>query len=450
MNQGTDSVTHEEKHENLNITPEEVIEQAIEGAEDAEAIAAAIGVPGISELVHRLSEMDPLETSSVDTAPVIPEAVESSDFSENEINDVIQRLEKIDVLTPREVEQRLLECGYRGQRKARRAGAVLAYRHLQRLRLQFLEGLPAADLPEREHYMFLGTTGSGKTYLAELLFREILPVPTLVADTTRFSETGYIGDDVQMLISHLFEIAGQNRAWASCGVVCLDEFDKLATSRSSTRFAGEGTTKDVSGFGVQRGLLTLLSGRSTTFPADFGYSGHGAQVEMPLRNIMFIACGAFSGLQGTATLTGSKSSVGFGQISKPKIEEGIAQEVGSELMENTTAFANYGMLPELVGRFSRLVSFQPLTEDVLREILDDTLLAKYRREFEREGIELVIEDSVIEGIVEAAHRRETGARGLRASLVPHLEEAAFETFGGGEKSKVTLRKEDGEVIVVTH
>lgn len=443
-------MTHEEQHDkNNNINSAEALERALQQMDDPEAIAAAIGMPGLSDLVNRLGDMDPLETSSIDTGVVTAEEVGAADFTKAEIDDVVQRLEKIDVLTPRQVEQRLLECGYRGQKKARRAGSVLAYRHLQRLRLQFLEQLPTDELPEREHYMFLGTTGSGKTYLAELLFREILPVPTLVADTTRFSETGYIGDDVQMLISHLFELAGQNRAWASCGVVCLDEFDKLATSRSSTRFAGEGTTKDVSGFGVQRGLLTLLSGRTTTFPADFGYSGHGAQVEMPLRNIMFIACGAFSGLQGTATVSKSKSSVGFGQVAKPKIDEGIAQEVGSELMENTTAFANYGMLPELVGRFSRLVSFQPLTEEVLREILDDTLLDKYRREFKREGVELVIEDPVIEGIVEAAHRRETGARGLRASLVPHLEEAAFETFGTGKQSKVTLKKKGDDVIVVT-
>ena len=425
-------MTHEENH-NTN----------------AEAIAAAMDVPGISDLVNRLSEVDPLETSSIDTGVVPAEDVQASDFSEAEVNDVVRRLEAIDLLAPVDVERRLLECGYRGQKHARRAGSVLAYRHLRRLRLQFLEKLPVSELPEREHYLFLGTTGSGKTYLSELLFREILPVPTLVADTTRFSETGYIGDDVQMLISHLFELANQNRAWASCGVVCLDEFDKLATSRSSTRFAGEGTTKDVSGFGVQRGLLTLLSGRSTTFPADFGYSGHGAQVEMPLRNIMFIACGAFSGLQSTATTTKSKSAVGFGNLAKPKLDESIAQEVGNELMENTTAFATYGMLPELIGRFSRFVSFQPLSEEVLRDILDETLLNNYRKEFAREGVELVVEDEVVQRIVEAAHRRETGARGLRASLVPHLEEAAFETFGTGNQSRVTLKTKDDEVIVVT-
>ncbi len=371
------------------------------------------------------------------------------DFTPAELSDVVERLSRVEVLSPVAIERRLLECGYRGQKSARRAGAVLAYRHLQRLRLEFLEGVPVAELPEREHYLFLGTTGSGKTYLAELLFREILPIPTLVADTTRFSETGYIGDDVQMLISHLYEMADQNRAWASCGVVCLDEFDKLATSRSSARFAGEGTTKDVSGFGVQRGLLTLLSGRSTTFPADFGYSGHGAKVEMPLRNIMFIACGAFSGLRGTAREMESRASVGFGRPAREHLDDGIATEVGNELMENTTAFANYGMLPELVGRFSRVVAFQPLSEDVLREILNDTLLDRYRREFRREGIELVIDEAVIDRVIAGARRRETGARALRAALVPYLEEAAFETFGNTSAGRVRLRPDGDEIKIVT-
>lgn len=413
-------------------------ERAFDTPDDLDPGDSSAGEAPITELNELLVRMtvDPLETSGAITDP--SDEADSAAFSPRELEDVQERLQQIDVISPVEIERRLLECGYRGQQHARRAGAVLAYRHLQRLRLEFLEKLPASELPEREHYLFLGTTGSGKTYLAELLFREILPVPTLVADTTRFSETGYIGDDVQMLISHLFEIAGQNRAWASCGVVCLDEFDKLATSRSSTRFAGEGTTKDVSGFGVQRGLLTLLSGRTTTFPADFGYSGHGAQLEMPLRNIMFIACGAFSGLQGTAESLTTKSSVGFGRQGRAGRDAEIAMDVDTQLLENTTAFANYGMLPELIGRFSRLVGFQPLTEDVLRQILDETLLDRYRAEFRREGVELVIGDDVISYIVEGAYRRETGARGLRAALVPQLEEAAFETFGNRQKSRVQL------------
>lgn len=362
---------------------------------------------------------------------------------------VAQRLAALEPLPPAEIERRLLARGYRGQEPARRAGAVLAYRHLARLRRRFLHGVPPQDLPLRENYLFVGATGSGKTHLVELLFRDILHVPTVVADVTRCSETGYVGDDVQMLLSQLYESAGQDRGWASCGVICLDEFDKLAASRSNARFAGEGTTKDVSGFGVQRGLLSLLSGQSSPFPTDFGYSGHGARKVMPLGNVMFIAAGAFSGLREAAALGQAPSGIGFGAPPRPAADGALAFRVGAELLENTRAFAEYGILPELIGRFSRLVPFQPLDEAVLRDILEDTLLAAYRAEFRQEGVRLEVREAVIDRIVETALRRETGARGLRASLVPHLEEAAFQTFGREAPSRVTVDLVDGEIRVAT-
>lgn len=340
-----------------------------------------------------------------------------------------------------------MDRGYRGQPFARRAGAVLAYRHLARLRREFLDGIDPDTLPPRENYLFLGATGSGKTYLVELLFRDILQVPTLVTDVTRCSETGYVGDDVQMLLSQLHEAAGQDRGWASCGVICLDEFDKLAASRSNARFAGEGTTKDVSGFGVQRSLLTLLSGKSSPFPTDFGFSGHGTRMILPLGNLIFIAAGAFSGLRETAELSKADFGIGFSAHPKPHADDSLVARIGAELLENTRAFSGYGILPELVGRFSRLVPFQPLEEEVLREILEDTLIANYRNEFRHEGIELEIRDAVIDHVVHAAHRRETGARGLRASLVPPLEEAAFQTFGHHTPGRVVVDLVDGEIRV---
>lgn len=373
------------------------------------------------------------------------EFIGNDSLTREEIDAVANRLDRLKILPPREIEQQLMERGYRGQDYARRAGSVLAYRHMQRLRREFMEKLPAVELPLRENYLFLGATGSGKTYLTELLFREILGVPTVVADVTRCSETGYIGDDVLMLLSELYENAGQERGWASCGVVCLDEFDKLAASRSSARFAGEGTTKDVSGFGVQRGLLNLLSGQSSPFPTDFGYSGFGQRITMPLRNIMFIACGAFSGLREIAELSVGAPRIGFDATHSGEIDDSLVARIGSELLENTKAFSNYGILPELLGRFSRLVPFQPLEEEVLRQILEDTLLRSYRLEFEREKVELTIDEAVIEHIVSAAKRRETGARGLRASLVPHLEEAAFQTFGTDAGSRVNIMLKDGQV-----
>lgn len=367
----------------------------------------------------------------------------------HEIGQIVEHLQRQPALSPREMERELVRLGYRGQEPSRRAGAVLAYRHLQRLRQRFVHKVPASELPRRENYLFLGATGSGKTYLVELLFREILKVPSVIADITRFSETGYIGDDVQMLLSQLYEAAGQQRGWASCGIICVDEFDKLAASRSSARFAGEGTTKDVSGFGVQRGLLTLLSGGSSPFPTDFGFSGHGQRVVMPLENIVFIACGAFSGLKETADLSGREVRMGFLGQSHAKRDDALVAQLGSELLENTRAFSDYGILPELLGRFSRLVAFQPLGEEVLRSILDETLLRSYQTEFQREGVELRIDDDVISHVVKGALRRETGARGLRAALVPLLEEAAFESFGTGAVAKVHLGLRDGKIQVET-
>ncbi len=357
---------------------------------------------------------------------------------------VARRLEAIPKLSPRDLEQRLLSHGYRGQPVARRAGAILAYRHLQRLRHQFVEDKPWTESAVRENYLFLGATGTGKTFLVEILFREILGVPTVIADMTRFSESGYVGDDVQMLLSQLYEIAGQDRGWASCGVVCLDEFDKLAASRSSARFAGEGTTKDVGGFGVQRGLLTLLSGHSSPFPTDFGYSSHGSRVLMPLTNIVFIACGAFSGLKETADLSSRNVQIGF--QGRPKSDStAMISQIGMELLENTRAFSDFGILPELTGRFSRLVPFNPLEADVLRTILEDNVVSTYRQEFAREGVELIITEAALDHIIAGALRRETGARGLRAALVPYLEEAAYESFGQDGGGKAVLGVDKGEI-----
>ncbi|MEK7703987.1 MAG: AAA family ATPase [Myxococcota bacterium] len=339
------------------------------------------------------------------------------------------RIASLPLLAPPECDARLVELGYRGQESARRAASVLAYRHLRRIKRLFVDRIASHELGPRDNYLFLGPTGSGKTYLVELLFRDVLQVPTITVDVTQYSETGYIGEDVNAILAHLFEAADQDLMWAASGVVCLDEFDKLASSRSNARFAGEGTTKDVSGYGVQRGLLTLLSGNEASFPADFGFAHMGPKVSMPLWGVTFIACGAFSGLKTTADLLGSNERIGFGREGVPLRPEAIAVELDERILEQTAAFTNYGFLPELIGRFSRLVTFAPLGRDVLRDILVTSTIEPYRREFAEEGVTLEVDDDVLGHVVDGALRRELGARGLRAALVAHLEEAAFRCFG---------------------
>lgn len=361
---------------------------------------------------------------------------------------VRDRVAALEVLSPREIDERLSELGYRGQQEARRAASVLAYRHVRRLRRIHLEGI-APEPGTRENCLFLGPTGSGKTFLVELLFRQILGVPTLIVDATQFSETGYVGDDVTTMLSRLYEAAGGDVAWAACGAICMDEFDKLATSRSDARFAGQQTTKDVSGFGVQRSLLNLLSAPRADFPPDFGFTSRTPPMPMELSAITFIACGAFSGLKHTAEeLGGHKERMGFGRESA-KRETAIAEKVTDEQLEQTTAFARYGFIPELIGRFSRIVSFSPLDAATLGSILEENVLRAYEREFAHEGLNLEVEPAVREWVVQRALKRETGARGLRAALVPQLERAAYDHFGEPQVSAVRLVLDGEKVGVVT-
>ncbi|HYO58807.1 AAA family ATPase [Archangium sp.] len=375
-----------------------------------------------------------------------PDHLQALPFERGE--SVRERVAALAVLSPREIDQRLSELGYRGQQEARRAASVLAYRHLRRLRRIHLEGI-APEPGTRENCLFLGPTGSGKTFLVELLFKEILGVPTLIVDATQFSETGYVGDDVTTMLSRLYEAAGGDAAWAACGAICMDEFDKLATSRSDARFAGQQTTKDVSGFGVQRSLLNLLSAPRADFPPDFGFTSRTPPMPLELSAITFIACGAFSGLKGTAEeLGGHKERMGFGREVN-KREPAIAEKVTDEQIEQTTAFARYGFIPELIGRFSRIVSFAPLDAKTLGSILEDNVLRAYEREFAHEGLSLVVEPAVREWVVARALKRETGARGLRAALVPQLERAAYDHFGEPQVSTVRLVLEGEQVRAVT-
>lgn len=359
---------------------------------------------------------------------------------------VRERVAALEVLSPRDIDARLTDLGYRGQEEARRAAAVLAYRHVRRARRLHLEGL--APEGGRENCLFLGPTGSGKTFLVELLFREILAVPTVLVDATQFSETGYVGDDVNTLLSRLFEAAGGDVAWAGCGVVCMDEFDKLATARSDSRFAGAQTTKDVSGFGVQRSLLHLLSAAQADFPPDFGFTSRTPPVAMPLTGLTFIACGAFSGLKGTAESLTRAERLGFGREVKARGSETIAERLSEDELERTTAFSRYGFLPELMGRFTRMVSFAPLDARTLEEILQDNVLRAYEREFAHEGLQLVVTPEVRQHVVAGALKRETGARGLRAALAPVLERAAYDSFGQGLGGTVRLVLRDGRVEAV--
>ena len=186
-------------------------------------------------------------------------------------------IQTVPLPSPKKIYNELEKLGYRGQPLARKAVSLASYRHVKRLKLLHSKNTPRANLPPRPNSILMGPTGCGKTYLIELLFGEIFKLPFVIIDMTKFTESGYVGDDVVNILVQLVYAANESIDIAECGVIVLDEFDKIAGAYSSARFAGQGTTKDVSGYGVQRELLKILEGTDVQIPLDFGFLEPGAE-----------------------------------------------------------------------------------------------------------------------------------------------------------------------------
>ncbi len=205
------------------------------------------------------------------------------------------------------------EHGYRGQREARRSLCLMAYRHVRRTKRIYLDGVDRTTVPPKANYLLVGPTGCGKTYLIEQLFGEILRIPTALVDITTYSETGYVGQDPCTILTRLLQAADDNPMLASIGIICLDEFDKVASGQNNAIFAGAGTTKDVTGMGVQRELLKMLEASEVVVPLELTHSTYGDHVVMSTADIGFVAAGAFSGFQQVAQRRSAADSMGFGR-----------------------------------------------------------------------------------------------------------------------------------------
>jgi len=358
----------------------------------------------------------------------------------------VKKVGALPLISPQEIYKLLEGEGYRGQERARKSVALMAYRHIKRLKKIYIDMVPRKKISTKFNYLFIGPTGCGKTYLVEQLFGKILKIPTVIIDITTFSETGYIGEDVSTILTRLINAAEGDPQWASCGIVCIDEFDKLATSRSNARFSGEGTTKDVSGLGVQRELLKMLEASKVIVPLDFGYSAYGEKVSMSTEDISFLACGAFSGFKELSWSKSDTSKMGLTKAPKPGFKEKISVMFDEMEIENIEIFQSYGFLPELLGRFTRIVPFDPLDKKTLKSILKDSVIGKFEEEFQEEGFKLEVDEEVIDHIVSGSIKRQAGARGLNSILTKCLEEVAYDTFFSGKEGIIKVKVEGDKLI----
>ncbi|HEX6649074.1 MAG TPA: AAA family ATPase [Pyrinomonadaceae bacterium] len=344
-------------------------------------------------------------------------------------------IDQVPLWSPIDISNEIEKLGYKGQNDQRRALSLMAYRHVRRLKRIYLDGESPNNLPPKQNVLMLGPTGCGKTFLVELLFQNILKLPTVIVDITSFTESGYIGDDVRTILTRLMLNANGNQHLAECGVVCLDEFDKIASSSSTARFAGQGTTKDVSGYGVQRELLGMMHGADVVVAMDYGFSEYGHRVQVSTHNIPFIACGAFSGM--SELLRENRGNIGFRNVPGEDFSQLTLDEVGS--------FQKFGFLPELIGRFSRIISFPKLSTETLTQILTENVLPQFSNEFKGEDLELTVTEAALAHLVARSEKRNTGARGLQTELVAALERAAFDTFMQKKNTRVVIDVKDGQL-----